>query len=82
LVLERRDEVLVEFVARHDARVAEASLVEQGAGAYGQPRKVARVYPHAEKPLPTFPKPTPHLDRAAHTIERVVGIDEQHDVVG
>ena len=82
LLLEALDGLLVEVVAGEDAAALEAGLVEHLAGLEAQVGQVARVQPDAQQVVAQLAQEAPGLDGVAHAVERVVGVDQQHAVVG
>ncbi len=82
LLLEARDEVLVEVVAREDAHGAKAALVEDPPRLDAEPGEVARVEADADRLVAPLAQAQGDLRRAAHAGQGVVGVDEEDAVVG
>ena len=82
LVLEAGDELFVEVVGGHDGRLGKAGLVEHSPGLDAQPGQVAGVQPDADHLVPLPAHLLADFDRVPHASERVVGVHQEHAIVG
>ncbi len=76
------DHGLVEIVRRDDARLGEAGVVEQAPRLDRQVGEVAGVEADAGEVVAVGAQRAAHLDRVAHAVEGVVGVDQEDAVVG
>ena len=82
LLLEARDQVLVEVVAGDDLRRAQAGLVEDLPRLDAEVGEVPGVEADADRLVPALAQAQGHLGGAPDALERVVGVHEEDAVVG
>ena len=74
--------MLVEIIARDDGGGPETRFVEDAARLDAEIGEVAGIEAHADHFHSLFSEAAADLHRVAHTLERVVGVHQEHAVVG